>query len=59
MAYPNANRLATPLVEENLRNDPGVYPPAEVMERLFVVEVDEGRQMRDLTRTWTRIKTGR
>ena len=59
VAYPNANRLATPLVEEDLRNDPGVYPPAEVMERLFVVEVDEGRQMRDLTRTWTRIKTGR
>ena len=59
VAYPNANRLATQLVEEELRNDPGVYPPPEVMERLFVVEVDEGRAMRDLTRTWTRIKTGR
>lgn len=59
VAYPNANRLATELVDEELRNDPGVYPPPAVMERLFVVEVDEGRAMRDLTRTWTRIKTGR
>ena len=59
VAYPNANKAATELVDEDLRNDPGVYPPADVMTRLFIVEVDEGRQMRDLTRTWTRIKTGR
>jgi len=59
VAYPNANKAATGLVDEDLRNDPGVYPPPDVMGRLFIVEVDEGRPMRDLTRTWTRIKTGR
>ena len=59
VAYPNANKAATELVDEELRNDPGVYPPAEVRERLFSVDVDDPRAQRNLMRYWTRIKTGR
>jgi len=58
VAYPNANTAATDLVDEELRNDPAVYPPAETMQRMFVVDVPAGKSMRDLTRAWTRIKTG-
>lgn len=59
VAYPNANKAATALVDEALRNNPGVYPPAEVRARLFSVDVDDPRSQRNLMRYWTRIKTGR
>jgi len=59
VAYPNANKAATGMVDGELRNNPGVYPPAEVRERLFAVDIDEPRAQRNLMRYWTRIKTGR
>lgn len=58
VAYPNANRAATPLVDEAMRNNPGVYPPDEVRARLFVIVADDAKTVRSLSRAWTRIKTG-
>ncbi|MFD0389162.1 polyamine ABC transporter substrate-binding protein [Tistrella bauzanensis] len=37
VAYANANAKATELVSEDVRNDPGIYPTAETMDRLWVV----------------------
>jgi putrescine transport system substrate-binding protein len=58
VTYPNANSRATPLVDEAIRNDPNVYPPPEVMARLFVVTPHDQRLQRTLTRLWTGIVTG-
>ncbi|MDD3518555.1 MAG: polyamine ABC transporter substrate-binding protein [Chromatiales bacterium] len=59
VAYANANAAATELVDEDIRNDPGVYPPAEVMERLVTVKTQPANVQRLKVRTWSRIKTGR
>ncbi|MGF1547100.1 MAG: polyamine ABC transporter substrate-binding protein [Thiotrichales bacterium] len=59
VAFPNANRAAAEFVDEALRNNPGMYPPPEVRERLFVVPPEDARATRELNRTWTRIKTGK
>ncbi|MGF1644377.1 MAG: polyamine ABC transporter substrate-binding protein [Thiotrichales bacterium] len=59
VAFPNANLAATELVNAELRENPGMYPPAEVRERLFVVPPEDARTTRELNRTWTRIKTGK
>lgn len=57
--YANANLPAHDLVDEEVRNDPGVYPPPAVMERLVSnVTVPQAAE-RARTRTWNRIKTGR
>ena len=33
--YATGNAASLPLVDESVRNDPGVYPPAEVKAKLF------------------------
>ncbi|MBO8085332.1 MULTISPECIES: polyamine ABC transporter substrate-binding protein [unclassified Marichromatium] len=57
--YANPNLAATPLVEAALREDPGIYPPAEVKARLFVPNQRSDREIRDLNRRWTRLKANR
>lgn len=59
VAYANANRSATPLVDEEIRNDPGVYPPDEVRARLVSQQSLPDDVQRYRVRTWTQIKTGR
>ena len=48
-----------PLVNEDVRNDPGVYPPPEVKAKLFpdLSETDEYTRL--LNRTWTHFTTGK
>ncbi len=58
VAYANANTAATPLVDEAIRNDPGIYPPAETQAKLQVTPTPSERQIRSLNRSWTRVKTG-
>ena len=41
-----------------LRDNPNVYPPAEVQAKLFSVEMLPPKMERIRTRTWTKIKTG-
>lgn len=57
--YANPNTAATALVDAELREDPGLYPPAEVKARLFVPSVRDDREIRALNRLWTRIKANR
>ena len=56
--YANGNAAATPLVDEGVRNDPGVYPPAEVKAKLFPDLSETQEFTRLLNRTWTRFRTG-
>jgi putrescine transport system substrate-binding protein len=53
----NANAAATPLIDKLTAEDPGVYPPAAVMQRLFVQTEDPPERARAITALWQRFKT--
>ena len=57
--FANANAAATPLVDEALRTDPGIYPTPEVKARLQPNLAKSAGYTRALNRTWTRFMTGR
>ncbi|MET1079852.1 MAG: polyamine ABC transporter substrate-binding protein [Pseudomonas sp.] len=57
--FPNGNAAATPLVDEAIRTDPGIYPSDAVMAKLYALtDLPPGVQ-RTMTRSWTKIKSGR
>jgi putrescine transport system substrate-binding protein len=58
VAYANPNRLATELVDEQIRDDPNIYPPPAVRARLFFDQPVTQDYERRRTRAWTRVKTG-
>lgn len=56
--YANGNAGATELVDEGVRNDPGVYPPPEVLANLAPDLTDSEETTRVMTRMWQRFMTG-
>jgi len=58
VAYANANKAATPLVDEAVRNDPGVYPSEETKQRLVTIRTLPDKVQRQKVRAWTRVKSG-
>jgi putrescine transport system substrate-binding protein len=58
VGYPNPNALATELVDEDIREDPTIYPPEAVRAKLFFDEPAQGDFERRRTRAWTRVKSG-
>jgi putrescine transport system substrate-binding protein len=56
--YANANAASQPLVMASVRDDPGIYPPPEVRQRLPVQLMDSADQTRAITRVWQKFKTG-
>jgi putrescine transport system substrate-binding protein len=59
VAYANGNSASYELIDEEIRNDPGIYPTAEAKPNLYSFEVMPAKIDRIVTRTWTRVKTGR
>ncbi|RLT92966.1 polyamine ABC transporter substrate-binding protein [Ketobacter sp.] len=59
VAYANANAKAAALVDPEIANDPGIYPPAATREKLLVLKTPTEKQARDMNRAWTRLKTGK
>ncbi len=57
--YASANLAAKPLIKPEVRDNPSVYPTPEVMARLFTNTAYDERLQRNVTRIWTRVKTGR
>ncbi|RJG12549.1 polyamine ABC transporter substrate-binding protein [Pseudomonas cavernicola] len=57
--FPNGNAAATPLVDEAIRNDPGIYPTAETMKKLYAFPDLPANVQRTMTRSWTKIKSGK
>ncbi|MBV1787177.1 extracellular solute-binding protein [Marinobacterium sp. D7] len=58
VAYPNGNAAATQYVDEEIRNDPGIYPSKETSEKLYTFADLSPKVIRAMTRSWTRIKSG-
>jgi putrescine transport system substrate-binding protein len=56
--FANGNAASLPFVEESIKNDPGIYPDAEVRGRLHPDLVESQQFSRDLNRAWTRIRSG-
>ncbi|MDO8296653.1 MAG: polyamine ABC transporter substrate-binding protein [Caulobacter sp.] len=57
--YANANLPATPLVDEELRDNPNVYPTPEVFRRLFVTTTKDQTLLQQVNGLWTKVMTGR
>ncbi|MBA1182924.1 polyamine ABC transporter substrate-binding protein [Pseudomonas psychrotolerans] len=57
--YPNGNKAATPLVAEEIRTNPGIYPTQETMAKLYAFPDLPAKTQRLMTRTWTTIKSGK
>ncbi len=58
VTYPNANAASKPFIDPEVLNDPDVYPPDPVTDRLLTVSPYEQRVQRMVTRLWQRVKTG-
>jgi putrescine transport system substrate-binding protein len=57
-SYPNPNVAATALVNPDIRDDPGVYPP-ESVRRLLYIDLPAPRAYeRARTRAWNQAKSG-
>lgn len=59
ISYANGNLASQPLLDKAVRDDPGVYPDAAMMSKLYTVRAHDARTQRVINRLWTRIKTGR
>ena len=56
--YATGNAAAQPLVQPAVRDDPGIYPPKELRQKLAVQLADSPEQTRAITRVWQKFKTG-
>ncbi|WP_417505217.1 polyamine ABC transporter substrate-binding protein [Marinomonas gallaica] len=53
------NTAAESMLNDDVANNKGIYPPQAVKENLYVQSAHTSRFDRSLTRAWTNIKTGR
>ncbi|QDL90485.1 polyamine ABC transporter substrate-binding protein [Paroceanicella profunda] len=56
--YANANAASMPMVDEEIKSDPGIFPTEKAKERLWGAPVYDSKVDRVVNRLWTKIKTG-
>lgn len=56
--YANGNLASKELLDPAVKDNPAVYPPEDVMAKLFTISPYGPREQRVLNRVWTQIKTG-
>jgi len=57
--YANGNKASQPMLNEDVIGDTAVYPDAETLDNLYTVTAYPPRVQRNVTRLWTKVKTGR
>ena len=57
--FPNGNAEATQYVSKEITSDPGIYPTPEVQAKLYAIADLPAATQRELTRSWTKIKSGK
>lgn len=57
--YANANRAATGLLDTSISGDPLIYPSLDNRAKLYTITAGTAAEVRERTRLWTAIKTGR
>jgi len=56
--FPNANAASNEFIDEDILNDPTIYPTAEAKEGFWTLQPYDSRTDRVVTRLWTRVRTG-
>lgn len=59
VAYASGNAAAKKFVKPEILANPGIYPDEATMQRLFTNSAWDDRTQRFVTRSWTRVRTGR
>jgi putrescine transport system substrate-binding protein len=59
VAYANGNLASQKFIDKKVLDDPGIYPSAAVMAKLYTVNARSPPAQRLINRIWTRVKTGR
>lgn len=57
--FPNANSAATRLIEDDIRNDPSIYPTDAIMEKIYTFPLLPLKMQRVMVNSWTKIKTSK
>jgi len=57
--FPNGNKAATPLVDKDISGDASIYPSDEVKKQLYAISDQDPATLRLVTRSWTKIKSGK
>ena len=59
VGYANPNLKAGELMDQEVRNDPSIYPPQDVLDRLYVSAELPAKIQRLMNRSWTKVKSGK
>lgn len=59
VVYANPNKAANSLIDQDILNDPSVYPTEEVLAKLYMAKERPMATQRVITRLWNRVKSGR
>jgi putrescine transport system substrate-binding protein len=59
VGYANANPAAGEFMDQEIRTDEAVYPPQDVQDRLYVNSELPPKVQRLMTRSWTKVKSGK
>jgi len=59
VSYANGNLASQKSIDKDIIGNPAIYPPADVLKRLYTVTPYPAQLQRTVTRVWTRVKTGR
>lgn len=58
VAYAGPNKAAMPYIDDEIKNNPGIYPPQDVLDKLRAKIEPGPKLLRERTRLWTKLKTG-
>jgi putrescine transport system substrate-binding protein len=56
--YASGNKAALELIADEVKNDPAIYPTAEISAKLFPLKAHTPDYDELLTESWQRIKAG-
>lgn len=56
--YANANRASRALIHQEILDDPAIYPDEETWQRIYPIATMTPKEMRILTRSFTKVKSG-
>jgi putrescine transport system substrate-binding protein len=59
ISFANSNAASWPMVDAEVKNNPGIFPTPEMMPKLVPDLPESAEFTRTLTRTWTRFRTGK
>lgn len=56
--YANGNKASQEFISKDITGDTAIYPPEDVMKKLFTTTPFDAKSQRVLTRMWTKVVTG-